>query len=96
MKRLAVFSIAVVLASSAAAASFAQEGGGGMRQACGAEMAKLCPDVQPGPARRQCIAAHRDQFSDTCKSAMAAARARREAAKAAAAAAPPASTPPAQ
>ena len=44
-----------------------------MRQACGADMAKLCPDAQPGPGRRQCMMAHKDQLSDACKSAIAAA-----------------------
>jgi hypothetical protein len=81
MKRLTTLSLAVFLAGSLAGASFAQGGpaGGGLRQACGADMAKLCPDAQPGPGRRQCMMAHKDQLSDACKSAIAAAMAARQA-----------------
>ena len=81
MKRLAILSLAIALASSTAAASFAQGGpaGGGLRQACGADMAKLCPNAAPGDARRQCMRDHRDQLSDACKSAIAAAMAARQA-----------------
>ena len=81
MKRLTILSVAIIIASSTAAASLAQgaPGGAGLRQACGADMAKLCPDAQPGPGRRQCIMAHKDQLSDACKSAIAAMIARRQA-----------------
>jgi hypothetical protein len=80
MKRLTTLSLAIALAGSLAGASFAQggPGGGGMREACGADMAKLCPDAQPGPGRRQCMMAHKDQLSDACKSAIAAAMAARQ------------------
>ena len=64
----------------AASASFAQGApGGGVRAACGADMAKLCPDAAPGDARRQCMKSHMDQLSDACKSAIATAMARRAA-----------------
>ncbi|HZC15253.1 MAG TPA: hypothetical protein VE309_00680 [Caulobacteraceae bacterium] len=81
MKRIAILSVAMVIASSAAGASLAQgvPAGGGVRQACGADMAKLCPGAQPGPGRRQCMIAHKDQLSDACKSAIAAMVARRRA-----------------
>jgi len=80
MKRLNTLGLAIVLAGSLAGASFAQGGpGGGLREACGADMAKLCPDAQPGPGRKQCMMAHKDQLSDACKSAIAAAMAARQA-----------------
>jgi hypothetical protein len=79
MKRLTTLGLAIALAGALAGPSLAQGGpGGGMRQACGADMAKLCPDAQPGPGRRQCMMAHKDQLSDTCKSAIAAAMAARQ------------------
>jgi hypothetical protein len=80
MKRFTILGLALVLASSAASASFAQGApGGALRAACGADMAKLCPDAAPGDARRQCMMAHNAQLSDACKSAIAAAMARRAA-----------------
>ena len=80
MKRLTIIGLAIAIASSAAGASFAQGGpGGGVREACGADMAKLCPDAQPGPGRRQCMMAHKDQLSDACKTAIASAMAARQA-----------------
>ena len=76
MKRFTILGLALVLASSAASASFAQGApGGALRAACGADLAKLCPDAAPGDARRQCMMAHNDQLSDACKSAIAARRA---------------------
>jgi len=79
MKRLVILGLAVALASSTAAASFAQGGpaGGALRQACGADMAKLCPNAAPGDARRQCMRDHKDQLSSACKSAIAATMAAR-------------------
>jgi hypothetical protein len=73
----------VVAAVVAAAPSFAQPpaGGGGVRAACAADISKLCPDAQPGNGSiRQCFATHRDQLSDGCKAALAAAMAARQAA----------------
>jgi hypothetical protein len=49
-------------------------GGGrfGVRQACQADIAKLCADQPPGRGQmRQCLMAHSDQVSDACKSAIA-------------------------
>ena len=88
MKRVTILGLAIVFASAAGTASFAQgaPAGGGMRAACGADMAKLCPDAAPGDARRQCMTAHKDQLSDSCKSAIAAAMAARHAAGASSAA----------
>ncbi len=71
----------VVAAVVAAEPSFAQPpaGGGGVRAACAADISKLCPDAQPGNGSiRQCFATHRDQLSDGCKAALAAAMAARQ------------------
>jgi hypothetical protein len=74
---------AIAAAAIAATPSLAQspEGpGGGVRAACAADLSKLCPDAQPGNGSiRQCITAHRDELSDGCKAALAAAMARRQA-----------------
>ena len=54
-------------------------GGGAMRQACSADLEKLCPGVQPGGGRiGQCLREHQDQVSEGCKSALATARSRRQ------------------
>lgn len=81
MKRLTTLSLVIVIASSLAGASLAQgaPAAGGMRQACGPDIAKLCPNAQPGADRRQCMTAHKDQLSDACKTAIAAMMARRQA-----------------
>jgi hypothetical protein len=86
MKRLAVLGLVITLASALAGAGLAQDGpgaggGGAIRQACAADIARVCPDAQPGPGRRQCVMAHRDQLSDACKAAIADAMARRRAAQ---------------
>jgi hypothetical protein len=49
------------------------------RMACAADVTKLCAGLQPGNgAIRQCIQSHRDQLSDGCKAAIAAAMAARQ------------------
>jgi hypothetical protein len=83
--RMRVFASLAVLAVAAVAGapSFAQApaAAGSVRQACAADISKLCPDAQPGNGSvRQCITAHRDQLSDGCKSALAARMAARQAA----------------
>ena len=83
-----IASLAAILALTAVGVAQAQDaasaaGGhhGAMRQACQADMAKLCPGVQPGGGRvMECFKAHRDGLSDGCKSAMAAMRAEHRAA----------------
>jgi hypothetical protein len=53
-------------------------GGGAVRAACQADIAKLCSaDDAQRPFR--CLRDHQDALSDTCKSAMATARAERQA-----------------
>ena len=58
-------------------------GRGAVRQACGADIAKFCADVQAGGGRvMQCFKAHKDDLSDGCKSALMTMRAERRAEKA--------------
>ena len=69
----------------------AREGHGRVREACAADIAKFCPDVQAGGGRvRECFRAHKDELSDGCKAALKEMRAEHRAAKADA---PPAPTP---
>jgi hypothetical protein len=54
-----------------------------MRAACQADLAKLCPGVQPGGGRiMQCLKTHKDEISAPCKSAMAERISEKRAAKA--------------
>ncbi|MDR3512345.1 MAG: cysteine rich repeat-containing protein [Caulobacteraceae bacterium] len=74
MKYWIVAGAALAIAGSAYGVGVAQqrEGGGpmaGLRQACRADVQKLCSDVQPGGGRlMQCMRDHRDQLSNGCKS----------------------------
>jgi hypothetical protein len=53
-----------------------------VRQACQADVEKLCAGVRPGGGRiRECIAAHKDELSPACKDALQSARAHRAGAK---------------
>lgn len=76
-------SIAGALALTlAAGAAFAQppagggaggNGGGGgrgaaFREACGADIQKFCPNLQPGPDLRACVRKNLASLSDGCKS----------------------------
>ncbi len=85
MKR-STMAAAAVLSLLAVGAASAQGGGQGnpmmakMREACGADIAKFCPD-KTGPDRRQCVMDNHDKFSDTCKAALAEMRKAMEAAK---------------
>ena len=47
--------------------------GAKLRAACQADIDKLCPGLDPGRATFQCVRAHQDDLSDTCKTALAAA-----------------------
>jgi hypothetical protein len=78
-------SIAGVLALSfAAGVAFAQPpaGGGargaGLRQACGADVQKFCPSLQPGPDLRACVRKNYASLSDPCKSFLEQMRAQRQ------------------
>jgi hypothetical protein len=75
-------SIAGALALSVAAGvAFAQPpaggaGGGGsgrgaaLRQACGADIEKFCPNLQPGPDMRACVRKNYASLSDGCRSVL--------------------------
>ena len=47
---------------------------GPLREACAADAQKYCPDLGPGPERRACMREHREQLTQSCRDAMAAAR----------------------
>jgi len=76
---------AVMLLSAGVAAAQSGQGQGNpamaaVRQACAADMQKLCPD-KTGPDRRQCMMDHSADLSDGCKSAMATMREQMQAQK---------------
>lgn len=76
--KLTMTAAAAALMLLGAGAAAAQPAGGGqgnpmrakMQEACGADIAKYCPD-KTGPDRRQCVMENHDKFSDTCKAALA-------------------------
>jgi hypothetical protein len=78
--------LAFGLASAAIAQPPADSGGGqgggraAMRQACGADIQKYCPDAKPGPGGglRDCVMKNHDSFSDSCKAALAQMRSARQ------------------
>jgi hypothetical protein len=98
MKSSLIAGLAAALALTAFGAAGAQDlqspaagpgagagGHGHMGQACKADAAKFCSDVQHGGGRMmQCFKAHKDELSDGCKSALVQMRAEHKAAKAAA------------
>ncbi|MBV8665098.1 MAG: cysteine rich repeat-containing protein [Burkholderiaceae bacterium] len=75
MKRLAALALIACTAGFAAAQSAAQstdtapaQPHGAGRDACKADVARLCPNVQPGGRRiLACLKANQDQLSDACK-----------------------------
>ena len=76
---------ALMLLSAGVAAAQGGQGQGNpamaaVRQACAADMQKLCPD-KTGPDRRQCMMDHSADLSDGCKSAMATMREQMQAQK---------------
>lgn len=74
----------VLALTLAASVAFAQPpaGGGGrgqaMKAACGADVQKFCPNLQPGPDMRQCVRKNFASLSDGCKSFIEQRRARRQ------------------
>jgi hypothetical protein len=77
MKRHSLAAAAALMLLGAGVAA-AQPGRGNparaaVREACAADMQKLCAD-KTGPDRRQCMIDHRADLSDGCKSAIAAMR----------------------
>lgn len=80
MKHWILASAVLVISVSASGVGRAQSDadrphGGGPRDACAADIAKFCADIEPsGHHVMQCIRQHQDQVSDGCKSALASAR----------------------
>jgi hypothetical protein len=75
----------VFVVSLASLPAVAAEGGGVgvLREACKADVASLCPGIQPGGGRiRACLKANREKLSPGCKSAIAQMIQARRAAKA--------------
>jgi hypothetical protein len=67
-----VAAIAALVTLVAAGVATAQPQGGDARQACMADIQKLCPDAKPGPGGtlRQCIRDHFSALSAPCQSAI--------------------------
>jgi len=66
-----IFAAVSALAALTLAASALAQPTSGVRAACSADIAKLCPGAQPGNGSiRQCIMTHRDQLSDELTSAL--------------------------
>ena len=72
---ISAVALAASLALAGAASAQGAQGGGGMsatRQACQADMQKLCSGVQPGGGRiMECFNQHKDELSAACKAAVA-------------------------
>jgi len=83
------FAAAVAAAMALAAVAHAQPAGGdgghhggGVREACQADMQKLCPDAKMGPGggMRECIKSNFDKLSTPCQDAINKMRAEHQAA----------------
>jgi hypothetical protein len=75
-----MFAAALALTLIAGAAAAQPAGAAGLREACGADIQKLCAGVQPGGGRiLQCIKEHAADVSPGCKTAIAQAMAARKA-----------------
>ena len=72
--------LALTLAASAAFAQPPAGGGHGqaMKAACGADVQKFCPSLQPGPDLRACVRKNFTSLSDGCKSFIEQMRARHQ------------------
>jgi len=64
--------LAITLAAGAAlAATSATDDMSGVRDACGADIQKFCPNIEPGGDRlRGCVRGHWMSLSKDCKSAL--------------------------
>lgn len=65
--------LALTFAAGVALAQPPAGGGGGgrgaaLRQACGADIEKFCPNLQPGPDMRACVRKNYAALSDGCRS----------------------------
>ena len=76
MKNVLILSAALVLSSGGVLA--ADQPPSGPRAACQADVAKLCPGIQPGGGRIMgCLKQNEAQVSTSCKEAIAKGRARK-------------------
>jgi hypothetical protein len=81
-KLLMVLSLAL-LSGAAMAADAGKGASGPIRGACKSDVAQLCKGIKPGAGRiAACLKEHKDQVSDTCKSALKEAHGQRKGAKA--------------
>jgi hypothetical protein len=71
LSQLAVMSLILGLAAPAFAQN-AAPAAGSVREACAADIQKVCPNAAAGPERRQCIQDNMAKLSDPCKAALAA------------------------
>jgi hypothetical protein len=79
MRTVAVLSLIAAFALPHGAAAE----GARPREACRADLARLCKGIEPGGGRiRDCIKAHRSEISPQCRAALRGSRERRQAAKA--------------
>jgi hypothetical protein len=71
-QRLVAAIAALVTLVAAGVATAQPQGGGQAREACQADIQKLCPDAKPGPGgtMRQCIRDHFNALSAPCQSAI--------------------------
>jgi hypothetical protein len=75
LSRLAALALSAALLTASAAS--AQPAGGDIRQVCATDFQKACPDAKPGNgALKACAKAHFMSFSQPCKDALKAMRAR--------------------
>lgn len=76
-------------------AAYAQNAGQNAENKCAGDIARLCPNVQPGEGRvAECLKAQKSQVSFRCKRALMKAKEAKEAQAAAAAQAAPSPAPP--
>ena len=98
MKRLDVIAIAAAAVSLLGPAAAFAQGAPGVKQACMADVQRMCPGATPGKGWvMHCIKGRMSEVSPGCKSAVETTKANRAAARAAAAGAaqtPPGAPPP--
>ncbi len=79
MRRLALLSLLATLALPQGATAE----GARPREACRADVERLCKGIEPGGGRiRECVKARRSEISPKCRAALRGVRERRQAAKA--------------